>query len=845
MKFDIRYYFIGLLLTFKIASAEAQNYVISGKVTDAQTNEPIPFANIALKGKNTGVSTDFDGKYSLKTATLTDSIWVTYLGYQPKTKVVQKNNKEQVIDFQMVASSTLLREVVVYRGENPAYPILRKVITNKTQLNRDHLDAYEFESYSKTELDVDNMSEKFRNRKAMKKVMEYMDNLQKIAGEDGKPILPVFVSEMVTHQYFKSLPKVSKTEILKTHLTGVGLKDESVLTQLLGGSFLPFNFSDNWIRILGKDFMSPIADGCRSTYEYYLSDSVQVGLYNCYQIDYEPKRPQDLAFRGKIWIDKSTFALVEIDATISKEANLNFIDKITIQQELEPTTAGPWLPTKMRTLLDVGQMSENSAGMLAKYYVVNSNIVVNKPQPPKFYADRIEIDDDARTDDEDSTYWNQKRKDTQSADERKVYQMIDSLKNIPVVRSYIDIADLMINGHIKMGGIEWGPIPYVYAYNNIEGHRLRVGFRTNSEFNKNIFLKGYAAYGLVDKIFKYSLEANYIVSRKPFTTIGIRTNYDLERLGVNADDVGVNNLFLAFNRFGRYNRGFYQHENYGFVRTTLFKGFEQSVGFRIRDFSPRYSFGYYVNPELGNKSDINTDFQTSEFVFESRYAPDEVVVQNDRRRVEGRVKGGRRGIPKWPIFTFKYTLGLKTLGGDFDYHRFQVGVQHSFRLGIVGRTYYNLMAGTSPSRVPYPLLFPHLGNNSAFYTDNSYNQMNIGEFVSTSFVALRVRHDLEGFLFNRLPIVRKWKLRTDLLANIIMGENNIKYRQMHPVRDQKGDFYLHPNSFTSSEPYIELGYGVNNIFKFLRIEFIHRLTYLDTPYRINPFGIKFAVQFRL
>lgn len=845
MKFSIRYYFICLFLIANVGFTNAQSYVISGKVTDAQTNEPIPFANIALKGKNTGVTTDFDGKYTLKTNILTDSIWVTYLGYQSKTKAVQKNTNEQTIDFQMVASSTLLREVVVYRGENPAYPILRKVIANKDQLNRDRLEAYQFESYSKTELDVDNMSDKFRNRKAMKQVMEYMDKLQKIAGEDGKPILPVFVSEMVSRQYFKSSPKATKTEILKTHLTGVGLKDESVLTQLLGGSFLPFNFSDNWIRILGKDFMSPIAEGCRSTYSYYLSDSVQVGLYNCYQIDYEPKRPQDLAFRGKIWIDKATFALVEIDATISKEANLNFIDKITIQQELEPSQAGPWLPVKMRTLLDVGQMSENSAGMLAKYYVQNKDIVINKPQPAQFYADRVEVEEDVQSDPADSTFWKERRQETQTADERKVYQMIDSLKNLPIVRSYIDIADLLINGYIKSGPIEFGPIPLSYAYNNIEGSRLRFGFRTNNLFSKNLYLKGYMAYGTKDQIFKYNIEANYILSRKPFTTIGFRTNYELERLGVNADEVGANNLFLAFNRFGRYNRGFYQHENYGYVKTTLFKGFEQTVGFRVRDFAPLYHFGYYANPELGTNSAINTNFQSSEFVFESRYAPDEVVIQNDRRRVEGKVKGGRRGIPKWPVFTFRYTLGLKTLGGDFDYHRFQLGIQHSFRLGIVGRTYYNIVAGTSPSRVPYPLLFPHLGNNSVFFTDNSYNQMNIGEFVSTSFVALRVRHDLEGFLFNRIPIVRKWKLRTDLLANIIVGENNIKYREIHPVRDPLGAFYLHPNAIRPSEPYIELGYGVNNIFKFLRVEFVHRVTYLNTPYRINPFGIKFAVQFRL
>ncbi len=826
----------------------AQTYVISGKVTDAQTNEPIPFANVALKGRNVGATTDFDGKFTLTTKILTDSIWVTYLGYFSKTKAVQAKTPTQIIDFQIVASSTQLREVVIKNGENPAYPILRNVLANKNKHDKNNLEAYQFESYSKTELDIDNMSKKLRNRKPMRKVMEYMDKLQKMAGEDGQPLLPVFVSEMVSKNYFRTSPKLNKTDIIKTNTTGVGIKDESILTQLIGGSFQPFNFYDNWIRIIGKDFMSPIADGCRTTYEYFLADtSVQISLYDCYMIEFDPKRPQDLAFHGKMWIDKKTFALVEIDAKIGKEANINFIDQIKIQQELEPTEAGPWLPAKMRAIVDVGQMTDNSAGMLAKYYVSNKDWVINKPNEVGFYATRVDLTEDYQSTDEDSTFWNSKRHEALTADEKKVYALVDSLKNLPVVRTYVDIVDMAINGHIKTGMVEWGPLPYTYAYNNIEGNRFRIGLRTNHLFSKKLFLKGYMAYGTTDKTLKYGFEADYILSKSPWAMIGFRKSFDLERLGINADDVGPNNLFLAFNRFGRYNRGYHQHENFGFIRATLFRGFQQTVGIRSRTFSPLFHFGYYANPELGAASNINTNYTTNELVFETRYAPDEVIIQNDFKMIEGRTRA-RRGIPKWPVFTLKYTMGLKSLGGDFDYHRIMFGLQHSVRLGLFGRLNYNISAGTSPSRVPYPLLFPHLGNNSFFYTDNAYNLMNIGEFVSTSFASLRLRYDMEGLLFNRIPLIRKLKWRSDILANVLYGENNIRYSQTHPNRDKDGVYFLHPGTIRPNQPYIEVGYGVNNIFRFLRIEFIHRITYLETTNRafpVRPFGIRFVGQFKL
>jgi hypothetical protein len=131
------------------------------------------------------------------------------------------------------------------------------------------------------------------------------------------------------------------------------VEDGTTVTQLVGSSFQEYNFYQNWLNILSKDFVSPIADGWRLYYEYDLMDSLYVGEDYCYRLDFFPKNPQDLAFTGSMWITKKEYALKQIDVNIGKQANLNFIEKIRIQQELEPTVEGAWLPVKNRVLIDV------------------------------------------------------------------------------------------------------------------------------------------------------------------------------------------------------------------------------------------------------------------------------------------------------------------------------------------------------------------------------------------------------------------------------------------------------------------------------------------------------------
>jgi hypothetical protein len=363
LKSALLYFIIVLLIPIGL---QAQ-YIVKGKVTDAQTSEGLPFVSVFFLGSTIGTTTDFEGYYSLKSSRLFDSITATYIGYDSRVKVLQNSNS-QTIDFQLSESTVQLLEVVVYPGESPAFPIMRKVIENKDKHDKRSLEAYEYESYNKIEVDINNISEKFKKRKIFKEVMGLFDSLEAMAGEDGDPILPLFLSESVSDFYYKKNPEKKREIIKKTRFKGVGLEDASLISQVIGSTFQEYNFYQNYLGILNKDFVSPLADSWKTFYYYLLTDSSYINGEFCYKLDVDPKVKTDLAFYGSIWISKETYALKQVDLSITKNANLNYIEDITIQQELKPTEVGPYLPSKNRVLIRVANVDDEWAGFLAKFY---------------------------------------------------------------------------------------------------------------------------------------------------------------------------------------------------------------------------------------------------------------------------------------------------------------------------------------------------------------------------------------------------------------------------------------------------------------------------------------------
>ena len=89
-----------------------------------------------------------------------------------------------------------------------------------------------------------------------------------------------------------------------------------------------------------------------------------------------------------------------------------------------------------------------------------------------------------------------------------------------------------------------------------------------------------------------------------------------------------------------------------------------------------------------------------------------------------------------------------------------------------------------------------------------------------------------------IPAIRRLKWRLLVSGKVLVGGVSNANAQLTPATDQLGQPVLGFQSLGGA-PYAEVGYGIDNIFKVLRIDAIHRLTYRDSPDAIN-FGIKIS-----
>ncbi|WP_223860808.1 DUF5686 and carboxypeptidase-like regulatory domain-containing protein [Spirosoma validum] len=837
-----------LLLIGGVSPTQAQTiYKVTGLVTDANTGEPIPFASVALVGRRVGVLTDEQGRYTLNAKLLTDSMAVSSLGYKTLRRAIDPERLTQAVDFKLESAGNALQEVTVRAGENPAWRVLRQLRKNRGLNDRKRLAAYEYDSYVKTEIALSHVTERMRKNPLIKRINEAMSKQDSIVDDDGHRLLPLLASESVSRYYFRSSPERKREDIRKTRIKGVAVDDAGLSSQLLGGTNLVSqNFYDNYIPILGKDFASPVGDNWRGWYEFFLADTTQIGDHICYEIQFDPKRKEDLAFIGKAWIDTTTFALCQIETRIGDQANLNYVRGLTIEQELETTTdstagnsgTAGWLPVSIKLTANLTGVGKQSLGMRAQVTLRNSNIIVNRPHPALFYEQPIEPSDTVATTNE--AYWHAVQRnlagpDSLSKEDQKSRQIIDKLRAVPAVKMAEAVGEVAITGFYKVGGLDLGPYPYLFAVNSIEGLRTRIGFRTNDQFSRSWIFRGYVAYGTLDGQFKYGAEADYLFSRQHWTVAGVRVADDIERLGLTPELIGGNRIFYALSRFGRVRGGYESFQKEVFFKTEPVKGVLITAMLGSRTFDPYFNFLYKAQPELGDQSPLRSEINDAFWSIEARLARKEKYIMDGNERIT-------LGTKRAPILTIRYTHGAKSLGGDYNYDRITIRAQQTFRLGTLGRTTYLLSAGYTPSTLPAPLLFPHIGNPTPLLTTNTFNRMNYYEFVSDQFVAIHVQHRFEGLLFNRIPGIRKLNWR--LIGNVdaLWGTQSKANQSLETNRLlPNGQRSVRFGTLDPKIPYMELGYGIDNIFKLIRIQAIHRLNYLGDGLNgipINSFALK-------
>lgn len=804
-----------LLSNFTIAQVTK----IRGKVVDAETKEPIPFVNVAFNQSTIGTSTDFNGDYFLETNAASDTLLFSSVGYTTVRRPVNRGHF-QTIDLELQSSSFDLGEIEIIAGENPAIILLNKIIENKENNDPDNIDVYECEVYSKIEIDVNNIDDEFRNQKALKQlqfVFDYVDT----SAVTGKSYLPIFITESLSDYYYRSNPKNQREVIKASNISGV--KSESI-SQFTGQMYQEINIYHNHIEIFDQPFVSPVASFAKLYYKYYLIDSMMIDDKWSYNISFKPKRKQEFTFTGDFWVADTSFAIIRSKIRMAADANLNYINDMVSELEYSQIDSA-WFLTKSRLMIDFN-LTDRSTGFFGRKSTSYKNVLLNKLSQPDIFKTKTNVITNENIHDKTAEYWEAARHEPLSAKEDSIYAMVDSIKNVPVFRTVADLISTFVTGYYVHKKMEYGPYYTFYSFNEVEGNRFKIGARTSNDFSTRVMYFGHLAYGTKDERFKYGLGMMYMFGKNPRESFTIQYKDDVEQLGKSA------NAFLDDNILSSVLQ---RNPNYKLTRIKSFKasyekewfqGFSNTIRFTHNIMFPTDSIPLNYQEESIQKS--YPDLITSEINLNTRFAYREVYIYGEFER--------SHLTCDYPIINFDVTAGLKNvLGADYSYLKLGLNVQQLFNTGTFGYFKYNIDAGKIYGQVPYPLLRLHEGNETYAFDDYAFNMMNYYEFASDEYLSIYAEHHFMGLFLNKFPLLRKLQWREVVHAKALVGSLN----------EDNLNFIEFPNTLTPlNDPYLEVGLGVENIFKIIRIDVLWRATHLEKT-DASPIGIRAKLQLAL
>ncbi len=829
-------------------STKQQTTKVKGKVIDKETKEPLPFVNVFFVGATIGTTTDFDGNFSMSTQWGTDELGASFVGYKTQNLKVEIGKNNNGLLFELESSTATLGEVTVKakrrrykRRNNPAVSLIKKVMDNKDANRIRGQDYFEYDKYEKVELDINNLTDKFKNRKVFNKFEFIWDHVD-TSDINGKPYLPVYIQETSSKLYFRKKPRTNREHRYGVQMSGLDeYWDNEGVVALMDVLYQDINVYDNKIKIIDLEFVSPLSNLGVAFYRYYIIDTIQHNGREVIDLAFMPANKNDLGFTGNLYItNDSAYTVTRAELDIMDQINMNWVDDLKIEQEFD-LVDGVWVLNVDKMVIDF-RLAKKGIGFYGKKSNIYSNHIFNTPRDASIYNTSIKIKDDLDVLSKPPEFWEEKRPIPLSKDELAVYNMIDTIQTIPAFRNAMDILKLALTGYYTFGPVDVGPINGIYSFNDIEGGRLRIGGETNLDFHPKLQLEGTLIYGFGDEKFKYSGAAEYSFNKNfemnPRHRVRVSYQHDTNFPGQSLAFVNEDNFLLSFKRgivdkllfFDAYRVDYLKEFRNDFSYNLLFERKWQE---------PLGSLKFRYNDGADSLSRITT----TEFGLNLRWAPNEEYVQG---------RDFRYAIfNKYPVFTLKYGLGLKdVLGGDYNYQRVTLNVFKKFNFSVLGFAHINLEGGKTFGEVPFLLMNLPRANQTYSYQTYSYNMMNFLEFVSDEFVSLNIRYYMNGFIFNKIPLIKRLKLREIVSFKALYGR--ISDSNNPDLDDQLIQLPVRPDGSQSTFimeggiPYIEGSVGISNIFKVLTFDLVKRMTYLDKPNQANLFGVKgLGLRFRV
>ena len=853
-------FYIGVLMTLV---GWAQN--ITGVVTDAKTGQPIPFANVRYE-KGGGGQTDTDGNFSLPFKA--GRIYVSIIGYDTKNFKVSQPGHHQVkldpTDLSFDEAVVTGRKDKYSRKNNPAVELMRKVIAAKKNNNLKEHDYYSIDRYSKLTLALNEMTERVFQEGEFKKFAFLKEHVE-TCNETGKLILPLSVDEAVTRYIYRKDPETEKSIVLGKRSTGVNdlINTGEIMSTMLQDCFSDVDIYQDDIRLLQYPFTSPISSKTAiGFYRYFIEDTLQVDNEKCIHVSFTPNNSQDFGFSGNLYIvADSTYRVKRVQMGVPMRTGINFVEGMDITQVYEQLPSGEQVLIKDDMIVQL-----RLAKFIQKFQVRRTTEYSNydfSKIPDKAFRFKGDQMTAANAMMQDEEFWEERRSEDLTASEDKMSLFIKRLEGIKGFKPVLFVGKAFIENFVETSvdpkhpsKVDIGPVNTMISQNFVDGLRLRASAQTTANLHPHIFLRGYVAYGFKDHRWKGLGEVTYSFNEKaylprefPVNNLTFTYNRDVMSPSDKFMPTDKDNVFISFKWTDVEHMMYYENYTLRWDRE-----WENGVRFKLqlRTEENEPTAALFYQPLIAGSGPTKQGYlgkiRTTDLTAALTYQPGAKWMNTKQRRIAANNDA--------PIYSLSHTTGVEgVLGSDYTYNVTEAGVYKRFWMNSWGKIDVNLKGGVQWNKVPYPLLIMPAANLSYIIEDNTFNLIDNMEFLNDRYASLMLSWDMNGKLFNRIPLLKKLKWREFIGCNVLWGTLSSKNNPFLEKNAGDARLFYFPGTFDAETgtydylshvmdkktPYVEVVAGIHNIFKLFHIQYVHRLTYVDRP-DTQKWGIRFMLR---
>jgi hypothetical protein len=790
-----------ILFTFDVI-VEAQQFSVSGSISDKGTNERLYFANIRVLNSSLGTSSNRNGDYELKLQKGIYRLSVSYIGYISDTVAILLDKNLRNVNFELTQTKVTLSEIIVHPGENPAIPIIRKAIKRKDERN-EKLRTYEFEAYTKgiikTQEDISSKGN------SVSLGLGISDSLKlKITG----------ILENQSKGYFKKPDNYKEIIIARKQSSNF----PSSVNMLTGGRLIQ-NFYEDKVSFFGRNLTGPLSNDALSYYYFNLEKRMTMDKRIVYKIYMTPDNHRDPGFEGNIFITDSTYDLIKVELQLNRAANTGgLFDTISIYQQFVKYDDDIFMPSDYRLIIGANLLGLAKIGFelntILYDYKVNADISNDM-------FDKAVITVVPEADRKDSIFWTKTQSIPNTPEEQVAYKRIDSVESAP--RKFLDDFSIL-STRIDIGENLSVSAPLgMYHFNSIEGHALDFGIFLDNALEKRLKSSLELSNGFSDKKLKEDFSAEYRLGEYRTTKINFEVFNKLSVLFENSDDYNeLTSTLLAL--LSKYEfRDYYYSKGFKLnLSGEVFPVLSLKAGFinqTDNDAVNRSNFSFFAKDRAYRINPLVNEIKINAFTGGFNIDFRDYVEDGFTRR---RITRNNTFIIFEGDATFSNSSILNS-GLDFKKYHFNIsGGLNTFKAADLN---FLLEGNFNNGTLPYQWLYSTPGNINLASKRFTFRTLNVNEVIGENTVNLFLEHNFRDELFKwlRIPGLRDWEIQLNTFFNSALSTVGNKTQDYIPF---EAKVFKHP--------FYEAGFGIGHVLFPIQLEFAWRLNYRgENNFRIS------------